>query len=217
MAGWSRPIPESNIDAAVHVAHAITVHEAQKELDYFTVVDDLKHNDEDAGAAGIFDAELTSGLYYGYAVVDVPALISNLSGVAAKDWNKADVSRELAGEVTARLTHLIATVSPGAKKGSTAPYAYAETVLVEAGNRQPRTLANAFRKPVPLRGDIEEGALRAMRDHIKGFERAYGPGEARAALHANGQASLVEDVAGPLKSLPELSEWVKKAIVAAQV
>src|SRR5438552_18045695 len=58
------------------VAHSFTVHAEESESDYFTVVDDLKRRVEgdDAGSAGIFDMELTSGLYYGYAVVDVPLL-----------------------------------------------------------------------------------------------------------------------------------------------
>ena len=152
--------PEANIEAALHVAHAITVHRAEKELDLVTVADDLKTSG-DAGAAGVFDSELTSGVYYGYAVIDVPGLVSNLSGVPAKEWLSPQVDRETAGEVAARLLQLIATVSPGAKRGATAPYAYAEAMIVEAGNRQPRTLANAFRNEVPLRGDVGKEAMKA--------------------------------------------------------
>jgi CRISPR system Cascade subunit CasC len=40
-------------------------------------VDDLPDESE-AGTAGIFETELTSGLFYGYVVVDVPALVANL-------------------------------------------------------------------------------------------------------------------------------------------
>ena len=122
--------PEANTDAAIHVAHSFTVHKEESESDYFTVVDDLRARDEEAGSAGIFDAELTSGLFYGYVVVDVPLLVSNLSG-----------DSELAAKVVERLIHLIATVSPGAKKGSTAPYAFADLMFVETGRRQPRSLA----------------------------------------------------------------------------
>ena len=55
--------PASNIDGAIHVAHALTVHSIERDLDFMTVVDDLKNRDEgdDSGAAGIFDMELTSG------------------------------------------------------------------------------------------------------------------------------------------------------------
>ena len=123
--------PDANTDAAIHVAHAFTVHREEAETDYFTVVDDLETG---TGAGGIFDTELTAGLFYVYVVIDVLGLISNLGGDAA-----------LAGKVIEHLLHLVLTVSPGAKKGSTAPYAYADLVLVETGARQPRSLANAFR------------------------------------------------------------------------
>ena len=113
--------PGANIDAAIHVAHAFTVHREESESDYFSVVDDLQRDDEDAGAAHIGDMELTAGLFYGYVVVDVPALVSNLEGCAPGEWQSAD--RELATRVVEHLLHLIATVTPGAKLGSTAPYA----------------------------------------------------------------------------------------------
>ena len=101
-------------DAAVYVAHAFTVHEAQVENDYFTVVDDLT---EDQGSAGIFDTELASGLYYGYVVVDVPQLVANLEGVHIKEcFTVGAGQRELAAKVVHHLLHLIATVSPGAKR-----------------------------------------------------------------------------------------------------
>ena len=48
------------------------------ESDHFTVVDDLTRDAGESGSAGMFDVELTSGLYYGYVAVDVPLLISNL-------------------------------------------------------------------------------------------------------------------------------------------
>ena len=73
--------PGANIEAAIHVAHAFTVHREESESDYFSVVDDLQGDDEDAGAAHIGDMELTAGLFYGYVVVDVPGLVSNLEGL----------------------------------------------------------------------------------------------------------------------------------------
>ena len=127
---------EANVDAAVHVAHAFTVHSEESESDYFTVVDDLQRTEDDAGADHIGETELTSGLFYGYVVLDRGTLLDNLGG-----------DTEMAGAVAARLVHLIATVSPGAKLGPTAPYGYASWVLVEAGDRQPRSLAEAFREP----------------------------------------------------------------------
>ena len=122
-------------DAAVYVAHAFTVHQAQVENDYFTVVDDLLQDAGELGSAGIFDTELASGLYYGYVVVDVPQLVENLEGIAAKECFASGTEAErraLAGRVVQHLIHLIATVSPGAKRGSTAPFDWAKFMLVEA-------------------------------------------------------------------------------------
>ena len=75
--------PGANIDAAVHVAHAFTVHTEESESDYFSVVDDLQPAEDDPGADHIGDVELTAGLFYGYVVVDVPGLVSNLEGCEA--------------------------------------------------------------------------------------------------------------------------------------
>ena len=122
-------------DAAVHVAHAFTVHAEDSEPDYFSALDDLVSEAGELGSGHINTSELTSGLFYSYVVLDLRQLRSNLSDDA-----------DLAAEVLRRLPHLIATVSPGAKLGATAPYACAELVLAEAGVRQPRTLANAFMK-----------------------------------------------------------------------
>ena len=115
----------SNKDAPIHVAHAFTVHAMERDLDFATAVDDLRNRDEsaDAGSAGMFDIELTSGIFYSYVNIDVALLVANLSDNA-----------EHAGAVLGRLVQLIARVSPGAKKGSTAPFAHAEWLMVEAGD-----------------------------------------------------------------------------------
>ena len=161
--------PGANIEAAIHVAHAFTVHREESESDYFSVVDDLQQEDEDAGAAHIGDMELTAGLFYGYVVVDVPGLVSNLEGCKAEEWQSAD--RDLAAKVVEHLIHLIATVSPGAKLGSTAPYGRARFMLIEAGSSQPYSLADAFRKPVEAQ---VKHALDALTGEIKGQDACYG-------------------------------------------
>ena len=169
--------PGANIEAAVHVAHAFTVHREESESDYFSVVDDLQRDDEDAGAAHIGDMELTAGLFYGYVVVDVPGLVSNLEGCRADDWQSAD--RDLAAKVVEHLIHLIATVSPGAKLGSTAPYGYADLVLIEAGSRQPRSLASAYRDPAKAQIDAAANCLSA---YLEKLDNAYGAKESRRLM-----------------------------------
>jgi CRISPR system Cascade subunit CasC len=192
--------PEANTDAAIHVAHAFTVHAEESESDYFTVVDDLRQADpSEAGTAGIFETELTSGLFYGYVVIDVPALVSNLAGDHA-----------LAARVVEHLLHLIATVSPGAKKGSTAPYAYAELMLVEAGKRQPRSLAGAFRTAVDLKSnDLLGSATTRIAEQLRQFDGAYGQAERRAAL-----CTTDLDLPGIAHTTPldDLAAWAAAAV-----
>ena len=197
-------------DAAVYVAHAFTVHEAQVENDYFTVVDDLLREAGEQGSAGIFDTELASGLYYGYVVVDVPQLIANLEGEKAKDWATLPAEkRELAGRVVQHLLHLIATVSPGAKRGSTAPFEWAKFLLVEVGDWQPRSLAGAFQNALPLnQSAIREAAVQMLTDEIGKLDEAYGATLDRRFL-------ALDKVAVPNAqrlSLNDLATWVQAYI-----
>ena len=181
---------EANIDAAVHVAHAFTVHPEESESDYFTVVDDLRRAEDDAGADHIGETELTSGLFYGYVVLDRGTLIDNLGGDA-----------ELAGEVATRLVHLIATVSPGAKLGPTAPYGYASWMLVEVGDRQPRSLAEAFRVPcAPTSSEAEE----RVSGHLGKVDALYETGEERRFMSLG---SVNVPGAERAVSLRELASW----------
>ncbi|KAA3652188.1 MAG: type I-E CRISPR-associated protein Cas7/Cse4/CasC [Proteobacteria bacterium] len=207
----------ANRDASISVAHAFTVHEAQVENDYFTVVDDFAQEEDGAGSAGIFDTELASGLYYGYVVVDVPQLVANLEGINPKDVFASDTEtsrRELAGKVTQHLLHLIATVSPGAKRGSTAPYDWAKFVLVEAGDWQPRSLAAAFHDPLPLKGDapIRARAAGKLASEIGAFDAAYGMPTTRRFLS-------LDDIAVPTAertTLTQLGEWVAQIVRAGE-
>lgn len=207
----------ANRDASVSVAHAFTVHEAQVENDYFTVVDDFAQAEDGAGSAGIFDAELASGLYYGYVVVDIPQLVANLEGVDPKavfaEGTGSD-KRALAGKVTQYLLHLIATVSPGAKRGSTAPYDWAKFVLVEAGDWQPRSLAAAFHDPLPLKGpdSIRARAASKLASEVAALDAAYGMATVRRYL-------ALDDVAVPdaeRSTLKGLGEWIAQVVQAGE-
>ena len=189
---------EANIDAAVHVAHAFTVHGEESESDYFTVFDDLKRVEDDAGAGHIGETEITAGLFYGYVVLDRGTLLRNLGGDA-----------DMASGVAERFVHLVATVSPGAKLGSTAPYGYASWMFVEAGDRQPRSLAEAFRDPCE---PSTEAAENAARDHIEKLDNVYGAGEARRFASLSGK----EIPEAERLSLAELAKWAGEAIRTGQ-
>lgn len=185
--------PAANIEAPVHVAHAFTVHAAEAEDDYLTAVDDLKREEDDSAADTIQETEITSGLFYGYVVIDLPGLIANLGG-----------DRDLASHVTHNLIHLIAEVSPGAKLGSTAPYGRADLMLVEAGDRQPRSLATAYRTAIPH--DFSK-AVKRMEERLKAFDETYATGEERRHMCVEGQLAGVEKC-----SLAALAEWASQKV-----
>src|SRR5262249_24469195 len=94
------------------------------------------------------------------------------------------------------------------------PYAYAETMLLEAGERQPRTLSNAFRKPAELRGNVSQDALRALIEHVTGLDQIYGTHEARAGFCVAGDTSYGNLIGGAPKSLMELRDWVKNIVIS---
>ena len=184
--------PSANISAPVHVAHAFTVHAEESEFDFLTAVDDLA---EDETAADLIqETELTSGLFYGYVVVDLNRLLSNL----------ADDTR-MAGRVLHNLTYLIAEISPGAKQGSTAPYGRAAFMLLEAGDRQPRSLAEAWR--IPCAADVDQ-AVGALAAHLQALDDVYATGEERRFMSlADGRIPGAER-----GSLADLAAWAQRVV-----
>jgi len=191
-------------DAAIHVAHAFTVHREAAESDYFSAVDDLLRDGDytQLGSGHINTAELTSGLFYGYVVIDVPLLTGNLGG-----------DRELAAQVADRMVRLIATVSPAAKLGSTAAHSYAHLMLAEAGKSQPRTLANAFLTPVREQPDLLANCYRALGTHLAEFDSAYGRNERRfLAIGPAAELGGSFPEADRVSSLDALARWVSARI-----
>lgn len=190
----------SRKSAAVHVAHAFTVHAETSETDYFTAVDDL----QEMGSGHINATELHSGIFYTYVVIDVAQLVSNLTGLPAEKWLEAD--REVAAALVRNLTHLVCTVSPGAKLGSTAPYARAWFVLAEVGEEQPRTLADAFLKPVSLREeDLPRAAAQKLAQYVQEYDAMYGDTSNRYVACLPQLRDIAINNARPV-TVPELAE-----------
>ena len=133
---------------------------------------------------------------------------SNIEGCPRAEWEEAD--RDLAAEVVRRLVHLVATVSPGAKLGSTAPYANALMVLIEDGNAQPRTLANAFLEAVSTNGSLLREAQSRLNAHLGALDDMYGASTERR--FAAVESEELAERAGDRLDLPTLASWAAARI-----
>ena len=138
--------PKYNVEAAVQVAHALTVHEAEVEDDFFTAVDDLNEGLEDSGSAHMGVTEFGAGLFYIYVCVDRAQLVDNLG------------AEDLAARAMEALAEAATTVSPSGKQNSFGSRAYASIALAEKGDQQPRSLSVAFLDPVSGR-NTKDGLL----------------------------------------------------------
>ncbi len=196
-------------DAAVHVAHAFTVHPVATEVDYFTVVDDL-NKDEETGAAHAGDMELGSGLFYEYVAVDIPLLVSNFTACEPGEWRAQEASE--VKTVLRALLETIATVSPGAKLGATAPYARADFTLFESGDQQPRSLANAYLQSLQFRQGEHpmQRAVDALGRHLQAVDGMYGATAAQRVAATTRRGDALNDI--PVRPLDAAIDETLSAI-----
>lgn len=154
--------PEFNTEAAVQVAHAITVHKAAVEDDYFIAVDDLNNGETDRGAAHIGEFGFGAGVFYLYLCINRELLQKNLGG---------DVV--LTQQALNALLSAVTKVSPTGKQNSFASRAYAGFVLAEKGDQQPRSLAQAFLKPIKDQDTLSR-AIAELLKRRDNFNTVYG-------------------------------------------
>lgn len=174
--------PDFNREAAVQVAHAITVNRVEIENDYYTAVDDLKLPSEDAGAGFIGEAGFAAGVFYLYVCVDRALLVENLDG-----------DTELAARAIEALVKALASASPSGKRNSFANHVRAEFMLAERGDRQPRSLASAFVEPVD-RGNQVASAVARIEAQRNAFAAVYGQDwDADIKLHVGKEGSATLD------------------------
>jgi CRISPR system Cascade subunit CasC len=170
--------PGYNTEAACQVAHAITVHRAAVEEDYFTAVDDLNTHEEDAGSAHIGEQGFGAGLFYSYTCLDCDLLNENLGG-----------NVELTKKAVKALVEAAATVPPTGKQNSFATRAWAPYVLAERGSRQPRGLSLAFMKPINEYGEgMIINAVTALDSMRTNLDKVYYQGQSLPSESINALA-----------------------------
>jgi CRISPR system Cascade subunit CasC len=195
------------MDGAMAVAHSITTHAVESDFEWFTAVDDLvaeemvqrigaaEEGKGEQGSGHLNTQELSSGVFYRYASLNISHLQKNLGGA----------SRERALEIARHVLHLLATTVPTAKNQSTAPFNVADFVLVSFSDI-PISLANAFEAPVKSKNGFLQPSIAVLKDYWQNIHAGYGLDEDVAAFQLG--ASDTPKGIRMMPSLPTLEAWV---------
>ncbi|MFJ8477673.1 type I-E CRISPR-associated protein Cas7/Cse4/CasC [Kitasatospora sp. NPDC094011] len=131
-------VDDAGVDGAVQVAHALTTHGTDVELDYFSAVDDVTSAWGDStGSAHMGHTEFSAGVFYRYATIDLADLEDNLGG-----------DRDSARQLAAGFAEAFILSLPRAKKTATAPHTIPDLVHIAVRSDRPVSYAAAFEQPV---------------------------------------------------------------------
>ncbi len=153
--------PRLNLDAACQVAHAISTHRVNMDMDFFTAVDDL-NSDEETGAGMMGVMAFNSACFYRYSCLDWDKLLENLQD---------DV--ELANRtIEGFLRASVAAIPTGKQNSSAAQNMPSLLLAVVRRNGQAFSLANAFETPVTAKR--EGGYVAASVEKLEQYWQAIG-------------------------------------------
>lgn len=196
--------PETNVDAACQVAHAISTHRVTMEMDFFTAVDDLQETAE-PGAGMMGFTGYNSACFYRYARIDWEQLVRNL------DSDRGLAARAVEGFLRAS----VAALPTGKQKTFAALNPPSFLLGVVRTDGMGWSLANAFERPVRAKGDsgLVQPSVEALSAYWGRLTQVYGEGHLVkvATLALDGDLEL-----GPLASsrVPDLEGWVKAVLSA---
>ena len=170
--------PGHYVDAACQVSHAISTHQVDQEMDFYTAIDDEKNrsderNDnkkEDAGAGMLGIINYSSACYYRYALIDREQLAANIEKSAAtRDYAAADKMIE------AFLEAFVQAIPTGKQNSMAAQNRPSLGLFVVRDKGVPCSLANAFVRPVrpPAGSDLVEASKTAMAHYFERMNQVY--------------------------------------------
>ncbi|MCX5009170.1 type I-E CRISPR-associated protein Cas7/Cse4/CasC [Streptomyces sp. NBC_00638] len=163
-----------NVDAAVQVAHAISVHRVENESDYYTAVDD-QNTDAEPGAGMIGTVDFNSATLYRYATIAVHQLRENL-GQGLREDEPLTVPVRRAVEA---FVHGFVASLPTGKINTFGHHTLPDVVIVKLRTTRPVSFVAAFEEPVTseLGGGHVREAVGRLAEYIPDIERAYGDSE----------------------------------------
>ncbi len=197
-------LPTVNVDAAVQMAHAISVNKLQQEFDFFTAVDDLGSSD-DAGADHMGETGYNSSTYYRFTTLDTKQLQTNLG---------SDVKVDAIAQAFAEA--FIKAIPTGHQNGFAA-HSLPAAVMVVVRKGQPISLVDAFENPVAPKGgkSLLENAVFALDAQWHELSRMYGENSVvfKGIVTRTQLAQQLNHLA--TFELPSIDELLKDAIAAA--
>jgi CRISPR system Cascade subunit CasC len=163
-------VTDINVDAAVQVAHAISVHKVDNESDYFTAVDDRNEEDE-PGAGMIGTVEFNSATLYRYAALGVHQLAENLGQGLQEDEPRTTPVRRAVEAFVNGFIHSL----PQGKINTFGNHTLPDAVIVKLRTTRPFSFVSAFEDPVPSgQGGHLRKAVERLAEYIPDVETAYG-------------------------------------------
>lgn len=180
-----------NVDAAVQVAHALSVHGVEHEFDYFTAVDDK--NEDDAGAGMIGVTEFNSSTLYRYATINIDQLQKNLGDV------------EATVQAVRAFTEAFALSMPTGKQNTFANRTVPDAVVATVRTDQPVNLVGAFEEPIQdVSGSRIKAAAEALASYASDVENAYGNSPASVFVTHLGERTSALAALGTVGAFAEL-------------
>lgn len=155
-----------NVDAAAQVAHAISTHRVDRDVDFFTAVDDLAAGSE-AVSGMLGTVEFNSSCFYRYAVINLDLLRANLG---------ADAPTLMGPALEAFLRGLVAAV-PSGKQNTFAAHNPPDFIGAAIRRGEPMNLANAFEKPVhhsESDAGLTAASVKRLQARWQGYGQAFG-------------------------------------------
>lgn len=158
-------IPNTTVEAALQVSHAISTHSITPEVDYYVAADDIPG--EDAGAGYLDETLFNSACFYKYFSINWEQLLKNLDGFQGDKV-------KLAAHTVGAFLKAAALVSPTGKQNSFAAHNPPEAILVEIRN-EPINYANAFADPAQPNGerDLIEQSIVQLAQYVYDIDVGY--------------------------------------------
>ncbi|MFD7086762.1 type I-E CRISPR-associated protein Cas7/Cse4/CasC [Streptomyces sp. NPDC059896] len=198
-----------NVDAAVQVAHAISVHRVDNESDYYTAVDD-ENTDAESGAGMIGTVDFNSATLYRYAALGVHQLAKNLGeGLREEEPRTAPVRRAVEAFVRSFLESL-----PTGKINTFGHHTLPDAVVVKLRTTRPISFVAAFEDPVTgASGHLREAVAR-LAEYIPEVERAYGDEESTLSwvLRVGPNTEKLSGLGTETQRLSDLVQFVGQAV-----